>query len=258
MREDPCILLDQVDLHLEEMRRALSIGICRAKLGCALTASLLFDKSTNESKNELLVFKFPTMIFRGGYRSHYESTAYLYIRGSWDCVQSPPYPALEYATSCIRAADGRFRLLASPRPDMVRAKDAFYRAIRDVVSIMDILAILSATPGPPPAGCWMAESSKLCVAMFRNFEDPGWGKVANANFLRWASGPIPVRQDGVNFENKYFSISVDGGGVRKMVRGRKPQSPSNNCYVTIPVEIHFRLPEGAIRRMGIFLETTFA
>ena len=198
------------------------------------------------------------MIFRGEYRAHYESTAYYYSHGSWDCIQSIPYHALEYATSCIRAADGCFRLLASSTPNMARTKEAFYPSISEIVSSNDIFAILSATSGPPPAGCWMVESSKLCVAMFKNFADPGRDKVVLANFLRWASGPIPARQDGVNFENKYFSISVEEGEVGKMVCERKPKSPCNNCYVTIPVEIQFQLPEGAIRRMRIFLETTFS
>ena len=105
---------------------------------------------------------------------------------------------------------------------------------------------------------WHHEPAKLCAAMFKNFADPGRDKVVIANFLRWASGPVPARQDGVNFENKYFSISVEEGEVGKMVCERKPKSPANNCYITIPVEIQFRLPEVAIRRMRIFLETTFA
>ena len=94
--------------------------------------------------------------------------------------------------------------------------------------------------------------------MFKNFVDPGVGKVAIANFLRWASGPAPERQDGVNFKNKYFSIFVEPGDVGKTACDRKQKSPYNNCYVTIPVEIQFRLPEVAISRMRIFLETTFA
>ena len=78
-----------------------------------------------------------------------------------------------------------------------------------------------------------------------------------SNFPSWASGPIPSRQDGVKFENKYISIPAEEGEVGKMVCERKPKTHANNCYITIPVAIQFRLPEGAIRRMMIFLETTF-
>ena len=72
-------------MYLGEIRGVLPVGICRGKIGCALTASLLFDKSISETKNELLVCKLSTVIFRGEYRSHYESTAYVHSHGSWDC-----------------------------------------------------------------------------------------------------------------------------------------------------------------------------
>ena len=79
-----------------------------------------------------------------------------------------------------------------------------------------------------------------------------------ANFLRWASGPIPVRQGGVNFENKYPPISVDAGEVGKMECERKPKSPCIHFNITIPAGIQFRLSEGDIRRTRISLEKTFA
>ena len=72
--EDPRSLLGEVDLQMQEIQGALPVGICREQLGCALTAILLFDKSIIVSMNELLVCKLFTMIFRGKYRAHYEST----------------------------------------------------------------------------------------------------------------------------------------------------------------------------------------
>ena len=175
--EDPRSLLGQVDLQMKEIQVALHPGICRGKIGCALTAILFFDKSISESRNELLVCKLFTMISRGEYRAHCESTDYLYSNGSWSSIHSIPYPALEYATSRIRAADGCFRLLASPKPNMPRSKEAFFPFISEVVSSMDMAAILSLLPQGrrPLAAGWLNLRSSVSPCS-RISLTPGWEK----------------------------------------------------------------------------------
>ena len=62
----------------------------------------------------------------------------------------------------------------------------------------------------------------------------------------------------MNFENKYFDIAPGENGVSKLVCERGPKDPMRNCYTSITAMIEFRLTDSSIRRIKLFLGTTFA
>ena len=136
---------------------------------------------------------------------------------------------------------------------------AVSQALREIRTSRDMVDISADSADRSLAtGSRMGAAAKLCASMFRNFEDPGRDRVVLANFLRWASDPMPGRQNGVNFKNEYFAIYAEDGGVGKLVCLRDPKGHSRNCYTSIPVAIHFRLPDASVFRMRLFLCTTFA
>ena len=129
------------------------------------------------------------------------------MRGSWNRVTTPPYSALEFATNSIRAAEGVFRILHIEYPHPRRSISVIAERMRDILENQSVSPILSAGPSPPAAPCiWMQEVVKLRAAMFKNFVDPGRDRVVLSNFLKWASEPMPARQAGVNFNNRYYEI----------------------------------------------------
>ena len=259
IQTDPHTLVEQVDAHIASVLGYIpGIREDKAKTACAQVALLLYDKSYNESKNELLVCKLFAVLFRGEYRSHYDDT-YAYMRGSWNRVTALPYSALEFATNSIRAAEGVFRILHSEYPHPRRSISAIAERMRDILENQSVSSILSADPSPPAAPCiWLQEVVKLCAAMFKNFVDPGRDRVVLSNFLKWASEPMPARQAGVNFNNRYYEICHENRPPGKLVCTRKSKSPHRNCYTSVPHDISYRLPDSAVRRMRTFLTTTFS
>ena len=259
IQTDPHTLVEQVDAHIASVREYIpGIQDDKAKTACAHVALLLYDKSFNESKNELLVCKLFAVLFRGEYRSHYEDT-YAYMNGAWGRVTTLPYAALEFATNSIKAAEGVFRILHSEYPHPRRSITVVAGRIRDILENQSSSSILSADPSPPAAPCaWLQEVVKLCAAMFQNFVDPGRGRIVLSNFLKWAPEPMPERQDGVNFRNRYYAIYQESEASGRLVCRRQSKSPLRKCYTSIPHDITYRLPDLAVWRMRNFLTTTFS
>ena len=258
IQTDPHTPVEQVDAHIASVSEYIpGIREDKAKTACAQVALLLYDKSYSESKNELLACKLFSVLFRGEYRSRYDDT-YAYMRGAWGRSTTLPYAALEFATNSIRAAEGVFRILHIEYPHPRRSISVIVERMRDILENQSASSILSADPSQPAAPCiWLQDVIKIFAVMFKNFVDAGRGRVVLSNFLKWGPGPMPARQDGVNFNNRYYAIYQESGASVRLVCRRQSKSPLRNCYTSVPHDISYRLPDVAVWRMRTFLTTTF-
>ena len=259
-RCDPATLLDSVAHHIRRVDETTSRStLDRYQYACAKTVLLLYNHSSSECRNELLICKLLAVLFDGLYRSHYDDVVYVYDHGSWNRVFGLPYVALEFATSTIRAAEGAFALIQSESPNTARAWIPIAHQLGRMFAEKSIADLTSATVERlSNDGSWMGDVAKLCSSLFKSFADPGRDRVIFANFANWASSSIPEDQRGVNFENMYFDISSGNGDDVATICARSPKSPDRNCYTRAPYCINRRLPDIAIRRMHRFLPTAFA
>ena len=93
------------------------IPLSRTHLACAQIALLLYDKTHNEAKNELLVRKLFAAISNDKYRAHFQENGYAYGHGSWSRITSMPYVDLEFATTSPRATEGMLAYYAQLPPE---------------------------------------------------------------------------------------------------------------------------------------------
>ena len=130
--------------------------------------------------------------------------------------------------------------------------------LRRILGSRHVSTILTDAPARP-ADCttWIQEAIKLRPAMFRNFADAERGRIVLSNFPKWAPGPMPSNQEGVNFENTYYSIRQEEGGGGVLVC-RREQIPTSELLHAHTCGDHIRAPRRAVRRMRTFLSTTFA
>lgn len=187
-------------------------------------------------------------LYLGKYRAHYAGAAHVYARGSWRMAPSLPYEA----ELC-------FLLMQSEFPTAGRTFGASSQIVRLILSSGAVLGGPSDGLGRNRTGAiWHIESAKPCDSMFRNFADPGRGKVVFTNFPNWASGPYRQSMGGIDFGKKIFAGAAEVGGRWKFRRSRLDKSPGHNCYTSIPTQIQFRAPpHGSIRRMRNFPRSTF-
>ena len=165
------------------------------------------------------------MISNDQYRAHIQENGYAYDHGSWNRITSLPYVDLEFATTSIRATEGFVHIMhnSSQRPD--GSGESVRASIRRILiekSAGDLrVAFSEKVIG---ANSRSQESSKLRASMFKHFDEPGRDRVALSNFAKRASRPVPERQDGVNFDNRLYSISASEvmSGAIRCVRAKKP------------------------------------
>ena len=251
----------EMEQHRERVRCAF--GFCGRedwRAPVADVAMLLFDKTSDEFKNELLVTRLFVLLFHRRYRAHFGDIVYEYRNGSWVRAHSISYPALDYITRNLRLAESAFGIMA--RAEVVPAR-AFVTVAREVQRILDtrnqvmLCEELLKSRGAK-SSTWPADAAKLCQGMFKCYTDPGREKTVLSNFVKWCSGPTPGAQRGVNFSNRYYDIRPGVARTDRMIVERRPQSPENDSYTYVPIEIHFQLPDDAVRRMDQFFCTTFA
>ena len=120
------------------------ISISRIHIACAQPALLLYDKTNNAAKNELLVCKLSSVVVSDKYRARSQENGYARDHGSWGRIPSLPYVDLEFATTSLRSTEGFFHTMrnSSPRPDGPSASST--ASLRRILSEKSSGGILSA------------------------------------------------------------------------------------------------------------------
>ena len=251
VRADQTSLFGQAEAHVRAVHVAMQgVPLSKTMISCAEIAMLPYDKTITDAKNELLVSKISTVLFIDKYRTHFHEYVYSYDHGAWSRTQSIPYVDLEFATISIRAAEGFFHTVhnRSPRPPCSVSDIAIL--LRTILSGKTVAELHAAHSGKiPGAYSWAQEAAKLCARMFKNFAEPGRDRVILSNYVKWASTPFPRAQNGVNFENCFYSIEASGDGEGEMRCGLEWKSPARNCYTSGPSRLDFRVSSASVARL---------
>ena len=212
---------------------------------------VLFECHPDEARSELLQTKLFVLLCLERYRSHAERL-FEYTNGVWTKCARIGAAALEWISTAVRMAQSFFLLMGAAVPAPKRSRRSVIRELRIIHAKASsiLVKLMPFETDDSDTTLWCYQCSALCTAMFKTFS--GFTTAVTANFHRWGGTDMHrYAQRGIASPDAYMETAG------RVMRQRR-KAPYRNCYVMIPVELHWTPPDWARNELRKLFTTTFA
>ena len=219
-----------------------------------LLVVLLRDRFKDEGRSDLLTTKAFVLLFQDWwYRAHNDNLCE-YNNGSFVRSSKLSAACIEFAMEAFRLAQALFLELETNYAHVKREvvdlceKIGNVRDTRERTRLLDNLFKHNEKKEDNERH-WCGDARQLCGAILKQFAEQKHR--IEANYLQWASTPVPKGAGGANFTYSYLQLSENG------TVEQKPKSPHNNCYGTVPTSLQFEPADSDVERMCETISSTF-
>ena len=210
------------------------------------------------ASNDILATRVIDLLCGESFRAHKDGV-YLYGNGDWAFVEEIKYPYIRKILAVLGCAAKVFAFLVS-RETKRDVAAVFQEVGQHHEAISASTAACHADFGRPrqeDPTAWSKEGGRVTLDLTQRYSTKGKSTEFIESYGQFFQIPKPTSEGAfVNAQNVTLKISREGSADERFRSVKK--SPSNNCYLGVPVSLDYKPSWQHEEEMRLFLCTSFA